>query len=86
MLTSDNTAVVVASRLGLINAAPEEWRQKPAVNSDETEDPIRLFAQQLAMGTAICPRLSENKIVEHDPVVPCAIGPQNSEIIDDVGC
>jgi len=54
MLTSDNTAVVVASRLGLINAAPEEWRQKPAVNSDETEDPIRLFAQQL-MGTAITP-------------------------------
>jgi hypothetical protein len=35
------------------------------------------------MGTAIRPRLPENKVVEHEPVVPCATRPQNSEIIDD---
>jgi hypothetical protein len=82
MLTSDNTAVVTAIRLGLLNAAPEEWRQKPAVNPEGAKDPIRLFAQQL-MGTAIRPRLPETTIVEHEPVVPCATQPQKSEIIDD---
>ncbi len=82
MLTSDNTAVVAASRFGLINAAPEEWRQKPAVNPDETENPIRLFAQQL-MGTAIRPRTPETKTIGHEPVAPREVRPQQCVTIDD---
>lgn len=81
MLASENTAVINACRFALTNAAPEEWREKPAVDPDETENPIRLFARQL-MGTAIRPRLPENKIPEHEPVKPSAIRPQNSEIDD----
>ena len=33
MLASDNSAVINARRLALANAAPEEWREKPVVDS-----------------------------------------------------
>jgi len=77
MLASENTAVINACRFALTNAAPEEWREKP-----ETENPIRLFARQL-MGTAIRPRLPENKIPEHEPVAPREVRPQQCVTIDD---
>src|SRR4051812_9430948 len=32
MLASDNSAVINARRFALINAAPEEWREKPVVD------------------------------------------------------
>ena len=83
MLASENTAVINACRFALTNAAPEEWRQKPAINPDETtESPIRPFARQL-MGTAIRPRLPENKIPEHEPVAPREVRPQQCVTIDD---
>ena len=76
MLASDNTAVINARRFALINAAPEEWREKPAVDPDETaEIPIRLFAQQIS-GNAIRPRTPEPKIIEHEPVAPREVRPQ----------
>jgi hypothetical protein len=82
MLASENTAVINACRFALINAAPEEWREKPVVNPAETEDPIRLFAEQL-MGTAIRPRLPESKTIEHEPVAPREVRPQQCVTIDD---
>ena len=45
MLASDNSAVINARRLALLNAAPEEWREKPIVDSDEdgrgSDPPVR---------------------------------------------
>ena len=67
MLASENTAVINACRFALTNAAPEEWREKPAVDPETTESPIRLLAEQIS-GNAIRPRLPEPKIVEHEPV------------------
>jgi hypothetical protein len=80
MLTSENTAVINACRFALMNAAPEEWSEKPAVET--AEDPIRLLAQQIS-GRALRPRLPETKIIEHEPVMPSVTQPPNSEIIDD---
>lgn len=48
MLASENTAVIKACRFALMNAAPEEWPEKP-INPDETiESPIRLLAEQIS--------------------------------------
>lgn len=80
MLASENTAVISACRFALMNAAPEEWCEKPVVNPAETEDPIRLFAEQL-MGTAIRPRLPESKTIEHD--ASREVRPQQCVTMDD---
>lgn len=82
MLASENTAVINACRFALTNAAPEEWREKPAVDPETTQSPLRLLAEQIS-GNAIRPRLPGTTIVEHEPVVPSATQPPNSEIIDD---
>lgn len=82
MLTSDNTAVVAASRFALINAAPEEWRQKPIDPDETTESPIRQFAKQL-MGTALRPRTPESKTIEHEPVALREVRPQHCVTIDE---
>jgi hypothetical protein len=63
MLASENTAVISACRFALMNAAPEEWCEKPVVEA--AVDPIRRLAEQLS-GTAIRPRMPETKTIEHD--------------------
>ncbi|WP_316205761.1 hypothetical protein [Bradyrhizobium sp. SZCCHNS1012] len=66
MLDSDEAAVINARKFALVNAAPEEWREKQTVDVDvPTDSPIRTLANQL-MGTAIRPQLPEPKIIEHD--------------------
>jgi hypothetical protein len=43
LLASENAAVINARRFALVNAAPEEWRDKTAVDVDVlTDSPIRL--------------------------------------------
>lgn len=64
MLASDNTAVIKACHFALMNAAPEEWREKPVVET--AVDPLRVLAEQIS-GSAIRPRMPEPKIVEHRP-------------------
>jgi hypothetical protein len=67
LLSSENAAFINARRFALINAAPEEWREKQAVDVDVPADsPIRLLAQQL-MGTAIRPQHPAGVIIDHDP-------------------
>jgi hypothetical protein len=83
MLGSKNTAVVNACRFALVNAAPEEWREKPVVEPDEAaESPIRLLAEQIS-GNAIRPRPQKSKIIEHEPVASRTLEPQKRLIIDD---
>ncbi len=83
MLASENTAVVNACRFALVNAAPEEWREKPVVEPDEAaESPIRLLAEQIS-GNAIRPRPQKSKIIEHEPVASRTLEPQKRLIIDD---
>jgi hypothetical protein len=83
MLGSKNTAVVNACRFALVNAAPDEWREKPVVESGEAaEDPIRLLAKQIS-GNAIRPRPRETKIIEHESGGPRAVGLQKSVVIDE---
>lgn len=66
MLASENSAVVNARRFALVNAAPEEWREKQTVDVDvPTDSPIRLLARQL-MGTAIRPQHPAGVIIDHD--------------------
>jgi len=67
MLASENSAVVNARRFALVNAAPEEWREKQAVDVDVAAgSPLRLLAQQL-MGTAIRPQHPTGVIIDHGP-------------------
>lgn len=82
MLASDNAAVVSARRFALLNAAPDEWREKQTADPDTSEEsPIRQLAKQL-MGTSIRPRMPE-KIIEHKPVAPSEPEPQQGVSIDD---
>jgi hypothetical protein len=83
MLASEKTAVVSAHRFSLLNAAPDEWREKPTADLDASENsPIRQLAEQL-VGTALRPKMPE-KIIEHEePVEPNAPEPQLSPPIDD---
>ena len=84
MLASDNSAVINAPRLALANAAPEEWREKPIVDSDKTaESPIRLLAKQIS-GNAIRPRMPEPKVIEQELAPQHAIRPQQNIITDEV--
>jgi transposase-like protein len=83
MLASKDSAVISACRFALLNAAPEEWRVKPVVDSGETvEDPVRVLAKQIS-GNAIRPRMPESKVMEHEPVAPRALQPQQDVIIED---
>lgn len=78
MLASENTAVINACRFALMNAAPEEWCEKPVV--EEAVDPFRLLAEQLS-GTAIRPRMPETKTIEHD--ASREVRQPKSSVIDD---
>ncbi|OPH82428.1 hypothetical protein B2M20_12655 [Nitrobacter vulgaris] len=78
MLASENTAVINACRFALMNAAPEEWCEKPVVET--AVDPIRLFAEQIS-GRAIRPRMPETKTIEHD--ASREVRPQQCVTIDD---
>lgn len=67
LLASKNAAFINARRFALVNAAPEEWREKQSVDVDITADsPIRLLARQL-MGTAIRPQTEAGVVIDHDP-------------------
>jgi transposase len=82
MLASEKPAVVSARRFALVNAAPDEWREKQPADPDTSEEsPIRQLARQL-MGTAIRPRVPE-KIIEHESVAPDTTPPEQDVIIDD---
>jgi transposase len=82
MFASENAAVVSARRFSLLNAAPDEWREKQIVDPDTSEDtPIRQLAKQL-MGTAIRPKMPK-KTIQHEPVAPSEPEPQQSVPIDD---
>ena len=82
MLDSEKTAVVSARRFSLVNAAPDEWREKQGADPDTSEEsPIRQLVKQLE-GTAIRPRMPE-KIVEHEPIAPRVSESQQSVLIDD---
>jgi hypothetical protein len=78
MLASENTAVISACRFALMNAAPEEWCEKPVVEA--AVDPIRLLAEQLS-GTAIRPRMPETKTIEYD--ASRDVRPQQCVTMDD---
>ncbi|WP_210302535.1 helix-turn-helix domain-containing protein [Bradyrhizobium diazoefficiens] len=83
MLDSDESAVINARRFALVNAAPEEWREKQAVDLDvPTDSPIRMLANQL-MGTAIRPQLPEPKVIEHDANEMRVFRPQAQPIPDE---
>jgi hypothetical protein len=82
MLASENAAVVSTRRFSLLNAAPDEWREKQGADPDTSEEsPIRQLVKQLE-GTAIRPRMPE-KIVEHEPIAPRESESQQSVLIDD---
>ena len=82
MLASEKTAVVSARRFALLNAAPDEWREKQTADPDTSEkSPLRQLAKEL-MNTAIRPRMPE-KIVEHEPIAPRVSESQQSVLIDD---
>jgi hypothetical protein len=56
---------------------------KPVVDPGEmTESPIRVLSKQIS-GNAIRPRMPESKVIEHEPVAPRAIRPQQNVIIED---
>jgi hypothetical protein len=77
-LETENATTANIRRLALINAAPNEWREKHNVEHETApDDPIRMFAKQL-MGTAIRPRLPEPTIIEHDAAEPRVIRPQQN--------
>jgi hypothetical protein len=83
MLAGQSTAVINACRSALANAAPQEWGETPVIDSDEAaKSPLRRLAEQIS-GNAIRPRLSEPKIVEHEPVAPREVRPQQCVTIDD---
>jgi hypothetical protein len=82
MLASDNAPVISARRFSLLNAAPDEWREKQIVDPDTSEEsPIRQLANQLR-GTALRPKMPE-KIIEHEPVAQGAAPPKQEVIVDD---
>lgn len=60
MLASESGAYVNARRFALVNAAPEEWREKQTVNLDtEKDSPLAELARALA-GTALRPKESSS--------------------------
>ena len=76
MLETENATIANIRRFALVNAAPEEWREKHNIEHNEAADsPLRLLAQQIS-GNAIRPRLPEPKIIEHDAAKPSAIRPR----------
>jgi len=81
MLDTENATIANIRRFALVNAAPDEWREKHSVEHNEAEDsPILLFAKQLT-GTAIRPRLPEPKIIEHAATEASAIRPQQPQSV-----
>ena len=82
MLESGNAAGVSARRFSLLNAAPEEWRDKQSAGSEASEDsPLRQLAKQL-MGTAIRPQVRE-EIIKDDSVASSTVQQQQDVAIDD---